>query len=230
MRRRLEEMTSEERHRYNKEKAKIKALSKALAEKGRPINAGLAAVGTGLSESELWSILEVFEHWKIEAHSLIEDPGEGISDYFWERTDILARWCRLIGIEPYPLREVLTQFVAYKRPVSFGLIGPRRSIKVMRARFRKAWWLCEDILFFTLSGLSALKRPKKSDKGNKVKKESLVLACLAQHPDWSCTKIAQFAGCSRTGLYKMGGFRKVMNIRRSGKERFRQWRAPNRNK
>jgi hypothetical protein len=52
-----------------------------------------------------------------------------------------------------------------------------------------------------------------------VSKESLALATLAEHPDWSDAKIAQEIGCSRTTLYRWPRFRKARAILREGKRR-----------
>lgn len=48
-------------------------------------------------------------------------------------------------------------------------------------------------------------------------KEALALAVLADHPDWSDTKIADAAGCNRTTLYTFRKFMAAREILREGR-------------
>jgi hypothetical protein len=48
-------------------------------------------------------------------------------------------------------------------------------------------------------------------------KEALALAVLADHPDWTDTKIAEAAGCKRTTLYTFNKFLAAKEILREGK-------------
>jgi hypothetical protein len=45
---------------------------------------------------------------------------------------------------------------------------------------------------------------RKSERpGERISKEAMALAALADHPDWSDERIAEMAGCSRSSLYRM---------------------------
>ena len=67
--------------------------------------------------------------------------------------------------------------------------------------------------------------PAAADHGRRVhvekpiepSKETLALAVLADHPDWSDTKIAKKAGCNRTTLYTFEKFMAAREILREGK-------------
>jgi hypothetical protein len=46
-------------------------------------------------------------------------------------------------------------------------------------------------------------RKQKERPGERISKEAMALAALADHPDWSDEQIAHLAGCSRSSLYRM---------------------------
>ena len=50
-------------------------------------------------------------------------------------------------------------------------------------------------------------------------KETIALATLAQHPDWSDAKIALAVGCNRSSLYRWSKYTKAREILEGGKQR-----------
>ena len=69
--------------------------------------------------------------------------------------------------------------------------------------------------------LPSPKPPKKNIK-DQVKKMDLALAVLAQHPEWSDTRIAIEVGCNRTSLYRWNKFMIVREIIKSNKNKYPQ--------
>ena len=56
---------------------------------------------------------------------------------------------------------------------------------------------------------------------NLISKEAMALAALADHPDWSDEQIAEFAGCSRSSLYRMPRYRNARAMLQQSRLRFR---------
>lgn len=61
---------------------------------------------------------------------------------------------------------------------------------------------------------------KKSRRSERISKESMALAALADHPDWPDDQIAELAGCSRSSLYRMPRYIMARRALQHGRQRF----------
>lgn len=54
----------------------------------------------------------------------------------------------------------------------------------------------------------------------RLSKEAMALAALADHPDWSDEQIAELAGCNRSSLYRMPRYVMARRMLQSSRQRF----------
>ena len=59
---------------------------------------------------------------------------------------------------------------------------------------------------------------KKNEEHTKVGREALSVAILAKHPEWTVTQIAKELNVPRTSLYRSELFKKVLAVRKEGRE------------
>lgn len=63
--------------------------------------------------------------------------------------------------------------------------------------------------------------PEKEKRAYQVSKEAMALAALADHPEWHDEQIADFAGCSRSSLYRMPRYRQAREMVEQRRIRYR---------
>lgn len=61
---------------------------------------------------------------------------------------------------------------------------------------------------------------RKERPGERISKEAMALAALADHPDWSDEQIADLAGCNRSSLYRMPRFQMARQMLYRARDQF----------
>lgn len=62
---------------------------------------------------------------------------------------------------------------------------------------------------------------KRERPGERISKEAMALAALADHPEWSDEQIAELAGCSRSSLYRMPRYQMARQAMYCARDKFR---------
>ena len=98
-------------------------------------------------------------------------------------------------------------------------IGDRLDLPrgVVRALRRGDDWLWDRLRQQISSGQLKEAWLAGATEGGGSPKESRAMALLIEHPEWSNTKIAKEAGCSRPSLYRMSRFMAARQTQRAGR-------------
>lgn len=134
------------------------------------------------------------------------------------------RWiCERTGLDQFDLDEA-----AYRLNTDMGL-APWRKSTGDKAEYRDLRSILPKLKELDRDGSTArliaerpdiaqlvnlpskLSEPSEGRPPSGATKEDMAMAVLTRHPDWTMTKIAEAAGCSRTSLNRMGKFQ---NLRR----------------
>lgn len=77
---------------------------------------------------------------------------------------------------------------------------------ILRTDDKGMYWLEEPADEKNKPALVIFPTRQRVSKHQRLSKEAMALAALADHPDWSDEQIAELAGCSRSSLYRMPRF------------------------